>query len=87
MTFLVNFVSGVLILILIILVADLIIQKQLAKKGGDLSTIPAGPLVHDISLLIRGLVKNFIKLETEESLTWASIVVVVALYILLHIIF
>ncbi len=39
MTFFVNLISGILILILIILVADLIIQKQLAKKGGDISSI------------------------------------------------
>ncbi|MCD6422648.1 MAG: hypothetical protein J7L42_00820 [Elusimicrobia bacterium] len=87
MTFFVNLISGILILILIILVADLIIQKQLAKKGGDINTIPAGPLVRDISLVVRNLVKKFIKLETEESLTWASIIVVVALYILIQVIF
>ena len=72
-----------LLLILFIMVVDLIIRRALVKSGKDLKTIPAGPLLRDITTVVLALLRKVIPIEEDKTLQAVSIVMILVLMFLI----
>ncbi|MFH1353578.1 MAG: hypothetical protein ABIH68_08410 [bacterium] len=86
LNFIGHLINSLLLLILLIMVIDLIIRRTLVKSGKNIETIPAGPLLRDITAVVLALLRKVIPIEETKILQIVSIAALLVLMFLIKII-
>jgi len=86
LNFIGHLINSLLLLILFIMTADLIIRQAIKKSGKGIETIPAGPLLRDITAVALSLLRKVIPVEEDKILQLVSIAAILVLMFLIKII-
>ena len=75
--------NSILLLVVLILVADILIQNSLKKSGKDISTVPSGLIIRDTVKTILPFARKVVKIEDEDLLEKITAAIAVGLFVLI----
>ena len=75
--------NSILLLVVLILVADILIQNSLKKSGKDISTVPSGLIIRDTVKTILPFARKVVKIEDEDLLEKVTAAIAVGLFVLI----